>query len=93
MRLQQSKDVLHLGWAWISGRLGTCTPPVTSEEEKMIGGDRVVTLTSYFMHGNVSYPLLKGMLIGDEGGPYSSVPLKRKVVNSKTVMLPTDSSA
>lgn len=45
------------------------------------------------MRGNVSYPLLKGMLIGDEGGPYSSVPLKRKVVNSKIVMLPTDSSA
>lgn len=44
VRLQQSKDVLHLGWAWISGRLGTCTPPVTSEDEKMIGGDRVVTL-------------------------------------------------
>lgn len=50
MRLQQSKDVLHLGWAWISGRLGTCTPPVTSEDKKMIGGDRVVTLTFFLCH-------------------------------------------
>lgn len=32
------------------------------------------------------------MLVGDGGGSYSSVLLQRKIVNSKIVKLPTDSS-
>lgn len=89
-----SSQKLSYEWAWISGRLTICTPTFRAlKYDKRGGQGSHYNILPSLMHGNVPYPSLKGMLVGDGGGPYSSVLVQGKIVDSKIVKLPTDSSA